>query len=300
MILKSVTPLRRIVMIWVGTAVVSFSTVPRSVIAQSLQSGGSVPLQNAIRRYYGVRSTAVPKIINGEDATWDNNKWQVALLVSWIVDASSAQFCGGSLIRQNWIATAAHCVDNNTSREHVHVLTGTANLKSGGKRSNVEAIFVHKDYDPNSQNNDIALLRLKDDGVGEAIRPVALDKEPVIVSPGQMATISGWGVTESGYPSPQLKKILVPLVSRETCNSPASYDGHVTDKMICAGVDQGGKDSCQGDSGGPATKDEFLIGIVSWGEGCGKPFKYGVYTRVAEFANWIEECVRESESCKSK
>jgi secreted trypsin-like serine protease len=195
--------------------------------------------------------------------------------------------------------TAAHCVNYFTSAQDVHVLTGTADLSSGGKRSNVEAIYVHKDYD-DDKKNDIALLKLKDNGVGEPIKPVTEKEEPSIVVSGQNTMITGWGVTENGFPSPQLKQVSVPLVNHNKCNGPASYDGAITDKMICAGVDEGTRDSCQGDSGGPNTKDGFLIGIVSWGEGCGKPFKYGVYTRVSQFADWIEACVKNPASCKSK
>lgn len=261
-----------------------------------------MPLRNAITRYYGGVRTGdeIGKIIGGKKASWNDNKWQAALLVSWVADPAKAQFCAGSLVRQNWVVTAAHCVDRSTATQDVHVLTGTADLSSGGKRSNVEAIYIHAEYDDTKHNNDIALLKLRDNGVGEPIKPVTDREEPNIVVSNQNTTIAGWGITESGFPSPQLKQVSVPLVAREKCNGPASYDGAITEKMICAGIDEGSQDSCQGDSGGPSTKDGFLIGIVSWGDGCAKPFKYGVYTRVSQFADWIEACVKDPTSCRSK
>jgi secreted trypsin-like serine protease len=265
------------------------------------QETDSIPFSDAVTRFYGrARIGTIGKIIGGEPAKWNNHKWQAALLVSWIADPAQAQFCGGSLVRQNWVVTAAHCVSGRVSTQDVHVLTGTADLSSGGKRSNVEAIYVHEKYDDKKYNNDIALLKLKDNGVGEPIKPITESEESNVAVVGQNVMITGWGITESGAPSPRLKQVAVPLVAGEKCNGPASYDGRITDKMICAGIDLGGKDSCQGDSGGPNTKDGFLIGIVSWGEGCGGPFKYGVYTRVSQFADWIDMCIDKAGFCKPK
>ena len=299
--------MKRCVTLWsfitvsVATAIVFFLSVIPVSEAEVRQEKGSIPFRNAITRYRGgVRSGEIGKIIGGEKASWGNHKWQAALLVSWIANPVNAQFCGGSLVRQNWVVTAAHCVDGNTLPQDVHILTGTANLASGGKRSNVEAIYIHENYDNRQHNNDIALLKLKDNGLGEPIKPITDREEPKIVISNQKTMITGWGITESGSPSPQLKQVIVPLVARAKCNGPASYNGAITDKMICAGIDAGSQDSCQGDSGGPCTKDGYLIGIVSWGDGCAKPFKYGVYTRVSQFADWIDDCINDPASCRSK
>lgn len=277
---------------------------------------GSVPIQNAISMYNGTAydnlqksmGAFIPKIIGGEDAKWDNHKWQAALLVSFIADPTEAHFCGGTLIRNDWVVTAAHCVDSGTLPQDINVLTGTANLNSGGKRGNVDSIYINKSYIPQNLNtdpptpptNDIALIKLKSDGIGQPINPISLNDEPSVVIAENFTNIAGWGATENADGSNTLKFIDVPLQSRSTCNSPASYDGRITDSMICAGLFQGGQDSCQGDSGGPSVRDNFLIGVVSWGDGCAEPFKFGVYTRVAVFTEWINACISDPDNCETK
>jgi secreted trypsin-like serine protease len=102
----------------------------------------------------------------------------------------------------------------------------------------------------------------------------------------------GPGRILEGIPN-ALMEVTLPAVSNARCNKPASYDGKIKNMMFCAGRKEGGPDSCQGDSGGPATVTTptglKLAGIVSWGDGCGFPNKYGVYTRVSAFTSWVEQ-----------
>lgn len=262
---------------------------------------GPAPYVEAVLLHRGEKPEGyAEKIIGGEPAAWEEHKWQAALLVSWIADPVEARYCGGAIVAPYWVVTAAHCVVEGRSKpeatvlstDDINVLTGSAVLAAGdGRRANVHEIIVHPDYDPATIDNDIALLRLRTEAVGESIPTATLETETALLSPGTEITVTGWGVTESAQRTSALREVAVPIVSRRKCNGPASYDGRITANMICAGLDQGGMDSCQGDSGGPAVKDETLIGIVSWGDGCAEAFKYGVYARTAVFHGWIQEAI---------
>jgi secreted trypsin-like serine protease len=113
---------------------------------------------------------------------------------------------------------------------------------------------------------------------------------------GQLLEVTGWGVVEeNGETSGELLKARVPYVENATCNQPRSYDGAIRPGMMCAGFREGGIDSCQGDSGGPlvwrSLDGPVLVGVVSFGDGCARKLKYGVYTRVAEYRSWISEAI---------
>ncbi len=97
--------------------------------------------------------------------------------------------------------------------------------------------------------------------------------------------------------------VSVPLVSAATCNQPQSYDGAIKDGMFCAGRPEGGTDACQGDSGGPIVFDPLSrkptqVGVVSWGRGCAQPQKFGVYTSIAFYSQWIRTCTSNASSCE--
>ena len=176
-------------------------------------------------------------------------------------------FCGGSLVREDWVITAAHCVQGE-SPSNIQVKIGLHNVNgtTGSEVRNVDAIIIHPNYSSNSLNNDYALLRLSSPSNFEPIQlctDTAHDEEPV------MSTTMGWGATSSGGNSSNiLLEVDVPI--DDSCGSYSNSD--ITNNMICAGDSNGGEDSCQGDSGGPLimTNDEGeyeLIGIVSWGYG---------------------------------
>jgi secreted trypsin-like serine protease len=249
----------------------------------------SKPLQ-AVRQAWAQRLAGDMRIVGGKPTTIAKNPWQIGLLAADIPENQFAQFCGGSIIAPRWVATAAHCVDGNTTASEIQVLSGTASLVSGGRRSAVAEIVVHEKWNFGTSDFDIALLRISDCDSLDGLVIVAADQEPQDAE----VRVTGWGTTRfGGIRTRDLQEVSVPFVSRQRCNRKASYDGRITDNMLCAGKDEGGADSCQGDSGGPATiaasGSQRLLGIVSWGDGCGDPNKYGVYTSVPVFRGWVRD-----------
>ncbi|UXR66234.1 serine protease [Bdellovibrio bacteriovorus] len=226
------------------------------------------------------------KIVGGVEASIGEFPYIVSL-------QSSSHFCGGSLIKKNWVLTAAHCVRGGTVKKVViglHDRTNAVNAESIAPKR----IIAHPGYNTRTMENDFALIELSQDS---SYTPVALNpSEITLPEDGSqiMTTVAGWGTTREGsYSLPTLlQKVSVPLVSTEACNK--SYKNEIKDSMICAGYESGGKDSCQGDSGGPlVAQDEnnqtYLVGVVSWGQGCARANYYGVYAKVSSAYSWIME-----------
>ena len=220
-----------------------------------------------------------------QPGTWP---WAVAL-----VDANSSafdgQFCGAALIAPEWVLTAAHCLDDTQANE-VDAIIGRHNLNSDeGERIGIAQISVHPGW-VNGYGQDVALLRLANPSAQPAIA-IASPHLNNLYTPGITAITLGWGqLSEQGSAPATLQQVSVPIVSTATCNT--AYDGEVTSTELCAGFDEGGRDSCYGDSGGPLVVPDgngswLHAGIVSWGEGCGLAGYYGVYARTADSADWI-------------
>lgn len=110
------------------------------------------------------------------------------------------------------------------------------------------------------------------------------------------ATVMGWGATTNQSGTNRLREVNVPLATQSACER--SYPGQIYPEMLCAGYTQGGKDSCQGDSGGPLimANSRVQVGIVSWGDGCGVPGKFGVYANVAVLSDWIQNQINNSKN----
>jgi secreted trypsin-like serine protease len=231
------------------------------------------------------------RIIGGEIAPKGEYNYMTSL------QSGGQHICGASFLGGKWVLTAAHCVDGMSGPGNgLEVLIGAHDFsdQNSGKRVAIQNIYSHQDYNsPVSTNNDMALLELVQEVDAPSIK-ILSKADANAIAAGTLLTVTGWGntLTEGvSYPD-QLMKVEVPLVSNEVCNSAASYDGGITDSMICAGYQAGGKDSCQGDSGGPLVYklngQWQQMGVVSFGEGCAQPDKYGVYAAAFNFHDWVD------------
>lgn len=220
-----------------------------------------------------------PRIVGGTTASINDYPAIVA-----VNTADGGNWCGGTLVAANKVLTAAHCVDGR-STSFFSINGGSANRTGGPNKSTVKSIWKNPTFNSSTLANDFAILTLNTSFSG----PVAeLATNPSDYAAGTTATVLGWGdTTGDGTYQNKLRKVNVPTVSDASCTK-AYGSGYEKDSMVCAGVAKGGVDSCQADSGGPLVIGGRLAGIVSWGEGCAQPGKYGVYTRVTTFTDTIK------------
>ncbi|MCG7985260.1 MAG: trypsin-like serine protease [Candidatus Thiodiazotropha lotti] len=243
---------------------------------------------------YGVRKGSInPRIIGGSPAESNAYPWMTAL----ISKTDSEQFCGGSLIDERWVITAAHCVQSESAGD-IQVYIGGLSLtdRSDGEIHDISYIYIHPDY---GDDHDLALLRLAEPSSKQPITMSSREFDNGLTD-GSNLIVTGWGLTskdENATGSFELLKADVPLRNHTQCvvNYLDNDGTEITDNMICAGSTDGTKDSCNGDSGGPlmALDGENklnLLGIVSFGsiEGCANASLPGVYTRVSRYLEWID------------
>ncbi len=223
------------------------------------------------------------RIVGGEEAGRDEFPFIVSL------QSSEGHFCGGSLIKKDWVLTAAHCLGGGTPSQVVIGLYDRSDTRNT-ETFRPAQVIVHPRNNSATMDFDFALIRLDHES---KYAPVALGRAEL---EGTIDLVTaGWGAIEQGSDlSERLLKVTVPFVNNIGCSK--AYPGQITDTMICAGLDQGGKDSCQGDSGGPllmgAGAQRTLVGVVSWGEGCAQPNKFGVYGKVSAVLPWVDSVIQ--------
>ena len=243
------------------------------------------------------------RIVGGEETPRHQYPW-----VASITSVSGA-FCGGVLLGDQWLLTAAHCT-HLLHPSHLTLGLAQHGLQDQGLQLEVARIVTHPSYHSATSDYDFSLVKLKEriqfgGCVSEAdlsltslclaspdVRPVCLPDNSRQDYSGQVGLVTGWGVTQEGASSlaPALREVNVTVMSNAECREDTLYSPDtITESMLCAGEPEGGRDSCQGDSGGPLVVADSdgtyrLIGLVSWGQGCARPGLPGIYSR------WRECC----------
>ncbi|XP_043848879.1 mannan-binding lectin serine protease 2 isoform X1 [Dromiciops gliroides] len=249
----------------------------------------------------GTASQRMERVLGGRKAKLGEFPWQVMLL--------GEALAGGALLYDNWVLTAAHAIYQQRDLSSLEIRMGVLKrLSTSYTKAWADAVFIHEGYTYDEANfdNDIALIKLKNHvEINSNITPICLPrKNGTHVKANDLGVVSGWGRTEKAFRARSLMYVELPVVDQQTCmaalenkKSPGGKPLVLTDNMICAGFQSGGKDSCSGDSGGPLvfldheTQKWFVGGIVSWGLGCGEANQYGVYTNVVNYISWIENII---------
>uniref|UniRef100_A0A8C4GRX2 trypsin n=1 Tax=Dicentrarchus labrax TaxID=13489 RepID=A0A8C4GRX2_DICLA len=208
-------------------------------------------------------ATEDDKIVGGVECTPYSQPHQVSL-------NSGYHFCGGSLVNENWVVSAAHCyksrVEVRLGEHNIRVTENTEQFISSSR------VIRHPRYSSYNIDNDIMLIKLTR---GSAHQLCSRWHHVHSLWMGQHHELQN-----------KLQCLNIPILSFKDCDN--SYPGMITDAMFCAGYLEGGKDSCQGDSGGPVVCNGELQGVVSWGYGCAERDHPGVYAKVCIFNDWLE------------
>ncbi|MEH0418008.1 S1 family serine peptidase [Streptomyces sp. B21-083] len=232
-------------------------------------------------------------VVGGFPVDVSEGPWTVALSSRDRFGGTRAgQFCGGVAVGRTTVLTAAHCMGEDVLGTPPHrakdlkVITGRTDLTSAqGKEIAVSDTWVNPGYDRLSNAGDFAVLTLAEALPENSVIGMAGAGNPAY-RPDTGATVYGWGdITGGGDYARSLRAARVHVLSDSLCERayPGSADGtYRADSMLCAGEAAGGPDACQGDSGGPLVAQGRLVGLVSWGSGCGRPGSPGVYTRISD------------------
>ncbi|XP_076241294.1 trypsin 5G1 isoform X2 [Calliopsis andreniformis] len=233
----------------------------------------------------GLELPSVDRIIDG--APIDIS--EVPYMLSYMVNDNHA--CGAAIIHKTWGLTAAHCVILFVdSDDIITVRSGSNKHDEGGTVHNVTKLVYHEKYNDKTNDYDIAVFKVYPPfKFNDITQPVKLPVKPAFINT-EWGLVAGWGYFIDNDPvlSETLQYVILPKISRDSCVRDYENRYEVTERQVCYGFQQGGKDSCKGDSGGPLVNNFIVIGITSWGFDCGEPDSPGVYTNVIDLVDWIK------------
>lgn len=239
------------------------------------------------------------RIVGGNTASPGNWPWQISLRAFF----GYKHICGGTILNEDWILTAAHCIVKIPISIYYEIWLGKFDLskeEDGELHRNINKFFIYPGFSEETMENDVALLKLSKpidlEGKHSYLTPICLLDENFNVE-NRVCVTTGWGRLSYQGQSPNLlQAVTIPTIEQESCKNMFSEYLNVTSNMLCAGSIQGGKGVCNGDSGGPLQCKErgkwYQIGITSWGVGCGEPYLPGVFARVSNYLPWIKAVIK--------
>ncbi|KYQ48700.1 Serine proteinase stubble [Trachymyrmex zeteki] len=287
------------------TVTTLLSTIASVTIVTELPVSMQTLNMSDYKQVCGRRMFPEPKIVGGERSSFGKWPWQISLR-QWR-SQTYLHKCGAALLNENWAITAAHCVESVPPSELL-LRIGEHDLANedepyGYQERRVQIVASHPQFDARTFEYDLALLRFYEPLLPfqPNVLPICLpDDDETYV--GRTAYVTGWGRLYDEGPLPSvLQEVAVPVINNTVCEAMyknAGYIEHIPHIFICAGWRNGGFDSCEGDSGGPMViqrardKRWILAGIISWGIGCAAPNQPGVYTRISEFRDWINQILQ--------
>ncbi|XP_039598899.1 tissue-type plasminogen activator-like, partial [Polypterus senegalus] len=247
------------------------------------------------------------RIKGGQVSDITSHPWQAAIFIYSPRGQNYAFRCGGVLLDSCWVLSAAHCFPEEPAIDRLQVVLGrTYRVQNSTNEQvfGVKKLFMHEKFNHETYDNDIVLLKLQGQGSRCAqetnyVRPVCLPEAQLTLPDWTECEISGYGKEEEfgAFYSNRLKEGHVRLWPADQCTSDRLSGRLVTKNMLCAGDTRELDDACKGDSGGPlvcSNKGRMsLLGIISWGDGCGKKNTPGVYTKVVNYLDWIDERMKQ-------